>query len=77
MPVKEHLSMHCAQFLANTYQNHHPSHEVTHRPPGDRPSMKPTLQKVFGPVVEKFADSDVLSQLAYKRVNKSMQCPCP
>jgi hypothetical protein len=77
MPVKEHLSMQCAQFLANTYQNHHPSHEVTHRPPGDRPSMKPTLQKVFGPVVEKFADSDVLSQLAYKRVNKSMQCPCP
>jgi hypothetical protein len=36
MPVAEHLSKLCAQFLTNCLRPSHPSHEVVQIPPGPR-----------------------------------------
>jgi hypothetical protein len=72
LPVKEHLSMQCAQFLVSSRHPCHPSHEVTGRLPGVRPDMKPTLQRCFGQVTEKYALDGTISELSLKRAIKEI-----
>jgi hypothetical protein len=75
MPVAEHLSMLCAQFLANCLRPSHPSHEVVQIPPGPRTNasgrpMKETLSSRFTAAVSPIlqAEGGSVSELNYKRV---------
>jgi hypothetical protein len=72
LPVFEHLSMQCRQFLLNTRQLHHPSVDVTSRPPGPRPNMKRTLQQAFGGDIEKHLTNGNISQFDYKKAVKAI-----
>jgi hypothetical protein len=77
MPVAEHLSMLCAQFLANCLRPSHPSHEVVLQPPGPRtnPSghpMKETLSSKFSNVVAPFLQDGIASDLTYKRTKDAI-----
>ena len=63
MPVAEHLSMLCAQFLASCLRPTHPSHETVLIPPGPRTNasgrpMKETLQSKFSAVVAPFLKAE-------------------
>lgn len=53
-------------------QRDHPSHEVVSHPPGNRPSMKLTLQHVFGTRVARFAQDGVILQINYKKAVKTL-----
>jgi hypothetical protein len=72
LPVKEHLSMQCAQFLVSTRHPSHPSHEITSRPPGARPDMKPALQHCFGQVADKYAPDGTIMEMTLKRAIKEI-----
>jgi hypothetical protein len=53
LPVAEHLSMLCAQFLASCMRSFHPSHDIVRIPPGPRTNkygrpLKETLLSRFG-----------------------------
>jgi hypothetical protein len=69
LPVADHISMQCAQFLANTKTTRHPSSNVTNRPQGDRPTMKPTLQYAFNNrVLHHTNEAGIVPEIAYKKV---------
>jgi hypothetical protein len=78
MPVAEHLSMLCAQFLANCLRPSHPSQEVVLIPPGPRTNasgrpMKETLSSRFIAAVSPFLEGGTGTELNYKHVKESVQ----
>ena len=71
MPVKEHLRMLCAQFLANAKRVGHVSHDVVSSGPGRR-NQRQTLQSKVGAIVEPFLVDGVMPAGEYSRVIKTI-----
>ena len=71
LPVKEHLSLLCSQYLASSRRPFHPAHSLTH--PSLRPrNMKHTLSSKFYPTVAPFLVNDILPPANYKPVLSSL-----
>ena len=75
MPVAEHLSMLCAQFLASCLRPTHPSYETVKIPTGPRTNasgrpMKETLQSKFSATISPFleAEGGTIHDISYGRV---------
>jgi hypothetical protein len=68
MPVADHLSMQCAQLLANSRTASHPSYEVTSRPHGNCPTMKPTFQNCFHNCISVHERDGYIPESNYKKV---------
>ena len=66
MPIKDHLQMLCAQFLANAKRVGHVSHDVVSSGPGRR-SQRFTLQSKVGAVVEPFLVDGVMPAGEYRQ----------
>ena len=57
LPLAEHLSMLCSQFLVSALRPSHPSFDLVTLDPGPRP-RKPLLQTIFGPSVAEVLEED-------------------
>ena len=71
LPVKDHLSLLCAQFLARTLIPSHPSHPITTSPSGSREIAK-TLQSRFLPTVTPYLTRGTLPPNSYKTTLQSL-----
>jgi hypothetical protein len=73
LPVKEHLSMLCAQYLASCLCRCHPSHNVVQLPPGPwrnhhgRP-LKETLASKFHDTIENHLLNGIVPETSYNRI---------
>ena len=65
LPVRDHLSLLCSQFLARTLIPSHPSHPITTSPSGPR-SIRQTLQSHSLPSVAPFLSDGVMLPSDYK-----------
>ena len=65
LPVKSHLKLLSAQFLARALQPDHPSHDVVRLPPGPR-KLKETLSTKVGHLVEPFLQDGTIPPASYK-----------
>ena len=65
LPVKDHLSLLCSQFLARTHIPSHPSHALTTASSGPR-TIRHTLQSKFLPSVTPYLTNGVLPPNDYK-----------
>ena len=65
LPVKDHLSLLCSQFLARTLIPSHPSHPITSSSSGPRP-IRQTLQSHSLPSVAPYLTNGVLLPSDYK-----------
>jgi hypothetical protein len=77
MPVAEHLSMLCTQFLANCLGPSHPSHGVVLLPPGPRTNaagrpMKETLSSRFSAAVSPFLQNGIVPEPSYKSTKEAI-----
>jgi hypothetical protein len=75
MPVAEHLSMLCAQFLANCLRPSHPFHEVVLLPPGPCTNavgrhIKETLSSRFSAAVFPFLQDGIVPKPSYKHIKE-------
>ena len=57
LPLSDHLSLLCAQFLAGALRPAHPSHALVTQDPGPRNRI-PLLQSAFRPAVASFLEDD-------------------
>jgi hypothetical protein len=71
LPVGEHLSMLCSQFLASTLRPDHPSHETVNTPPGPR-KQKFTLKSRFLPSIAPYLRDGVMLADAYRLSIRSL-----
>ena len=71
LPVQEHLSLICTQFLARALQPTHPSHPHVVSPPGPR-NMKDTLQSLFLPQVQPHLVEGILPPNSYRQTISSL-----
>lgn len=78
MPVNEHLSMLCSQYLASALRLSHPSHGVVRLPPGPRKNqhgcpMKGTLASKFTNSISHHLTGDgTVSEVSYKCIKDSI-----
>jgi hypothetical protein len=76
LPVKAHLGLICAQFLASASRATHPSNSVTKIPTGKRKGRKSvvyTLQSRFGHIVQPHLDDEGnLPEVSYKHAIKEI-----
>jgi hypothetical protein len=91
LPVGEHLSMLCSQYLANTLRPHHPSHATVNTPPGPRdqkwsrflPRVAPFLlggvmpEDTYRPSIKALHTSSVREYLDGRRQNKVLDSHPP
>ena len=75
LPVQEHLSLICSQYLARALQPTNPSHDVVTSPSGSR-DMKQTLQSRFLHVVAPHLSNGVLPPAEYGTTIKSLHTRC-
>ena len=71
LPVHNHLSLLCSQFLAQAMQPSHPSHSIVTSPSGTR-DKKHTLQSKFLPVVTPYLVDGILPPQNYTATIKSL-----
>jgi hypothetical protein len=71
LPVGEHLSMLCSQFLASTLRPDHPSHETVNTPPGPR-KQKFTLKSRYLPSITPYLRDGVMLADAYRPSIRSL-----
>ena len=71
LPVKDHLSLLCSQFLAKSLQPSHPSFVTVTSPSGPR-KMKETLQSRFLPAVSPYLVDGALPSASYGVTIKSL-----
>jgi hypothetical protein len=77
MPVAEHLTMLCIQFLACCLSPSHPSHQTVLLPPGPRKNsngcpMKETLSSRFGDDLAPYLQDGVLPAILYNRTKDAI-----
>jgi hypothetical protein len=75
LPIKDHLSLICKQFLASASCRCHPSHETVNLPSFTRPGRKNqihTLQSRFGEFIQPCLTDGVLLDINYKKALKSL-----
>jgi hypothetical protein len=77
MPVAEHLTMLCIQFLARCLSLSHPSHQTVLLPPGPRKNanglpMKETLSSSFCNDIDPYLQDGVLPAILYNRTNDAI-----
>jgi hypothetical protein len=77
MPVDEHLSMLCAQFLASCLRRCHPSHDVVQLPPRPRKNkhghpLKERLSSRFLDVVSPHPVDGIIPEASYKRIRNKI-----
>ena len=66
LPVQDHLSLLCKQYLVSALRVSHPSHANVTTPPGER-NKKQTLQSKFLPAVQPFLTDGILPPRTYKK----------
>ena len=71
LPVRNHLEMLNAQFLASAMRVTHPSHRVVTLPPGPR-KMKKTLYETSIPFVQQHLHNGVMKEISYKKAVKAI-----
>ena len=71
LPVVNHLSLLCSQYLARTLQPNHPSHHITSSDSGPR-RIKQTLQSKFLPSVSPFLSNRTLPPEEYEPTVQSL-----
>ena len=65
LPVSNHLSLLCTQFLARALQPTHPSHQIVTTPPAPR-NMKKPLQSRFHSRVEPYTVNGIVPPATYR-----------
>ena len=71
LPVRDHLSLLCSQFLARCLVPSHPSHSVVTAPSGPR-QKKQTLQSAFLPTLTPYLSGGTLPPGTYKETLKTL-----
>ena len=71
LPINDHLSLLCSQFLARTLIPSHPSHPFTTAPSGPR-NIRHTLQSRFHPAVAPYLSNGALPPTQYKPTLKAL-----
>jgi hypothetical protein len=77
MPVADHLTMLCSQFLARCMSPSHPSHETVMLPPGPRKKanghpLKETLSSKFSDVIASYLQDGVIPASTFNRTKKAI-----
>jgi hypothetical protein len=81
LPVVEHLSILCSQFLVSCLCHSHSSHETVKLPPGPRKNalgcpMKETLLSKFGEAIYPFLnDNGVIPEISYVKTRSAIHTP--
>ena len=71
LPVRDHLSLLCSQYLARTLQPNHPSHTIVTSPSGPR-TVRHTLQSRFLSVVAPYAEGGIIPPASYAQTLKAI-----
>jgi hypothetical protein len=77
LPVAEHLTMLCSQYLASSFRPSHPSHDVVLQPPGPRKNsqgcpLKETLSSKFLDTVSPHLSGGIMPEVSYKRAKDAL-----